>query len=85
METHTTPTTSTVECHHCGEAVADRPYPPPDDDAAWSAEAAGHRFGCAAVLTRGGARPSPVAPVWARGGEYRNGDPCWFTNPERRY
>lgn len=84
-KTHLTPTLETVECQHCNAMVADRPYPPPGDDAAWSAEALQHRFGCAAILTRKGSRPSPVAPAWARGKEYRQGDPAWHTNPDRRY
>jgi hypothetical protein len=83
--THLTPTLDTVECQHCGEAVADRPFPPPEDDAAWSAEATAHRLGCAAVLSRGGTRAALVAPTWARGHEYHNGDPAWFTRPERGY
>lgn len=85
MKTRLTPTIRTVRCHHCGEDVPDRPHPPPDDDAAWSAEAFEHRLGCAAILSRGGARPAPAPPTWARGKEYRMGDPCWFNNRERRY
>lgn len=65
--------------------VADRPYPPAEDDAAWSAEATEHRLGCAAILSRHGAWPAPVAPTWARGKEYRDGDPAWFTRPDRLY
>jgi hypothetical protein len=84
-KTHETPTLDTVECHHCGELVADRPYPPPGDETAWMWEASRHRFGCAAILTRGGSRPSPVAPAFARGTEYPEGDPCWFMQPERSY
>ncbi len=83
--THRTPTLDTVECQHCRQMVADRPYPPPEDDAAWEQEARDHLLGCAAILSRKGSRPSPVAPIWARGHEYRRGDPMWFTRPERQY
>jgi hypothetical protein len=85
MKTHLTPTLETVECVHCNEPVADRPFPPTEDDAAWSVEARGHRLGCAAILSRNGARPSPVAPTWARGTEYRHGDPAWHTRRARLY
>ena len=60
-----TDTLDTVKCTHCKAMVADRPYPPPEDDAAWEQEAREHRLGCAAVLSRNGSRPSPAAPVWA--------------------
>lgn len=85
MKTYLTPTFDTVQCGHCHEMVADRPYPPAEDDAAWSAEATEHRLGCAAILSRHGAWPAPVAPTWARGKEYRDGDPTWFTRPDRLY
>jgi len=68
-----------IECHHCEAVVADVPYPRPDDDAAWELEAREHAFGCAAILTRGGARPAPCAPVYARGHHYPDGDPLWPT------
>lgn len=85
QKTHETPTLDTVECHHCNETVADRPFPPADHETAWLFESTKHRFGCAAVLTRGGERPAAVAPRFARGTEYPEGDPCWFTAPDRRY
>ena len=85
IKTHLTPTLDTVECHHCNALVADRPYPPPEDDAAWELEARTHRLGCAAILSRKGTRAAPVAPVWARGKEYRHGDPAWFTRRDRVY
>ena len=62
IKTHLTPTFDTVECHHCNALVADRPYPPPEDDAAWELEARTHRLGCAAILSRKGTRAAPVAP-----------------------
>ena len=49
--THRTPTLDTVECQHCRQMVADRPYPPPEDDAAWEQEARDHLLGCAAILS----------------------------------
>jgi len=79
MKTHLTPTLETVECNDCNEVVADRPFPPTNDDAAWEVEARGHRLGCAAILSRDGAREPTVAPTWARGKEYQDGDPYWYT------
>jgi len=68
---HLTPTPDLVECAHCTELVADRPFPPLEDDIGWSAEAALHRPGCAAILTRNGARDTSDAPVWAHGQRQR--------------
>jgi hypothetical protein len=82
---HTTPTLSTVECHHCNELVADRPFPPTHDDSAWELEAREHRLGCAAILTRAGRRLSPVAPAYARGRFFPEGDPMWRLKPTEEY
>lgn len=85
MKDHTTSTTDVVDCCHCNQSVPDRPYPPSNDNDAWKIEAQSHRPGCAAVLSRSGSRPAPVAPKWVLGKEYPKGDPAWFEQPDRRY